>query len=152
MTAVACPLIGHAQTTSGLETCTDASRQCMIASAMSYLDGLIKADGSKVRLARNVRRTETGTKTAIEGDEALRAAIGRERLKGRRNLRFFVEEPKHEVIAFWLAGTSNPQSPSAHIAERIKVDAGLITEIEVFWASDDRAFEASQSGWPDEPE
>lgn len=135
---------------SAAQGCTDASRACLIEVAHTYLTGLELADGSKVRLAPTVRRTQNGAKLVEEGEAALRRSIARERLTGRRNMRLLVDEAKRTVFAFWLTGTSLPDTPSSHVAERIKVENGLITEIEVFWVQDKKSLAEATSGWPDE--
>ena len=73
---IAVPIEGHAIETSDLGNCIDTSRECIVASAMGYFDGLQKADGSKVRLAPNVRRTQNGGKLVEVGADLLRQHIG----------------------------------------------------------------------------
>jgi len=137
----------HAQS-NNLGTCTDASRACLIASAMTYVEGLWKADGKAVRFAPAVRRTHNGGNRPEDGDALIRERIAKERLTGYRNLRLVVDEKKGDVFAFWV--TAGPLPQTAHIAERIRVEKGLITQIEIFVALDNRPADQVQAVWPDE--
>jgi hypothetical protein len=131
--------------------CTDGSRACLIRTATSYLDAIVSHDGSKARLAPDVRRTVNGREK--RGEAALRDSIGQEPpMAGYDNLRWVVDEQTGRVAAFALLrvtaqrGTGQPQT--VHLAERITVKDGLITEIEALYWNEDGL--ARGSGWPDE--
>lgn len=133
--------------------CTDDSRACMIAAATTYLEGIVHHDGSKVLFAPNVRRTELGHDTG-QGEATLRAALLKmPPMLGYRNTRFVVDEARHQLVYFTLlrmeSGQGKPGTPvTVHLAERFKVEHGLITEIEaIFWNQSGTA--DGDSGWPD---
>ena len=131
-----------------MTACTEATRACLTASAMTYIEGLQKGDGAGVRFAPHVRRTHNGGNKPEQGAEVLRARVSQERLTGHRNLRLTVDEKKGDVFAFWVTGGPMPQT--AHIAERVRVAKGLITEIEVFVVLDQRPAAEAAPVWPDE--
>ena len=164
--ALAAIPIGTAQAQQVKPSCTDDSRDCMIAAATAYLDSIIAHDASKVPFAPNIRRTEQGHVTA-EGETQIRALQKMQPdMTGRSNTRFFVDEPDHQVIAYTLlkvTGTKADPSrktftdnappdqskPSTvHLAERFKVEKGLITEIEAIFRIETGTADGS-SGWPD---
>jgi hypothetical protein len=147
-------------------SCTDDSRACMIAAATAYLDSIIAHDASKVPFAPDIRRTEQGRVTA-EGEAQIRQLQTMQPdMAGRANTRFVVDERRHEVVAFTLlrvTGTKTDPSrktftdgvppaqakPSTvHLAERFKVEKGLITEIEAIFDIQTGTMDAL-SGWPD---
>jgi hypothetical protein len=137
--------------------CSDESRVCMTAAATSYLEGIVHHDGSKVLFAPDVRRTEQGHDTG-RGEATLRAALLKmPPMLGYRNTRFVVDEKNHQLVYFTLlrldnaAAIGKPGTPvTVHLAERFKVEHGLITEIEaIFWSQTGTA--DGESGWPDSP-
>jgi len=129
--------------------CIGARRDCLIAVANTYLDSLLKADGAAVKCTPTIRRTLNGTKL-YEGEAALRKGVSSERLAYRRNYRLYVDEAKGEVMALWLTSANPPAEPStAHVIERLKIEKGLISEIEVFYPLEQGTREGT-SGWPDE--
>jgi hypothetical protein len=70
---------------------------------------------------------------------------------GIRGVRWFVEKPSHEAIAFYLLDFGNTIPPTAaagtvHLTERFKVENGLITEIEGIFDASTTPNEGS--GWP----
>ena len=81
------------------------------------------------------------------------------------NTRFFVDEKQHEVVYFTLLrisaaddSTATGRSPrlstkpmTIHLAERIKVEHGLITEIEAIYVPEIGTSDG-QSGWPLAPD
>ncbi len=158
------PTTAHAQQVQ--PSCTDNSRACMIAAATAYLDSIVAHDASKVPFAPNIRRTEQGRVTA-EGEAQIRELQKMQPdMAGRTNTRFFVDEPKHEVIAYTLlkvTGTkadasrktftdhspANRRKPSTvHLAERFRVEKGLITEIEAIFETQVGTMNGT-SGWAD---
>ncbi|MBY0509972.1 MAG: hypothetical protein K2P94_07440 [Rhodospirillaceae bacterium] len=138
---------GWAMPTQAAETCTDNGRACQITTAMTYVESLWAANGQTARLAPNVRRTHNGGKRPEEGAELIRTQIAKERLNNYRNVRLTVDEKKGDVFVFWI--TRGPQPQTAHIAERIRVKDGWITEIEAFFWLDERPADQVTSVWPD---
>ena len=124
-------------------TCIDDGRACMITAATSYLEALIHHDGSKVLFAPNVIRTEQGH-DAGKGEAVLRARLDKEPpMDCYGDLRFVVDTEKHQVVYYTLlrlamradqvpAGTP-PGAVTVHLAERFKIEHGLITEIEAIF-------------------
>ena len=144
--------------------CTDDSRRCMIVAATSYLDGLVHHDGSKVLFAPDIVRTEQGHDTG-KGEAILRAGLDKEPpMLGYSNTRFVVDERHHQLVYFTLLGLSIDATPRAnlppgssppgpvtvHLAERFKIEHGLITEIEAIFHNQAGTSEGI-SGWPDSP-
>ena len=139
-------ICAHAQQVKA--SCTHDSRECMIAAAQSYLEGIVHHDGSRVLFAPDVRRTEQGHDTG-QGEETLRAALGRmPPMLGYADTRFFVDERSKQVIYFTLlrleigkpqpmlseGGKQSQAGPvTVHLAERFRVEHGLIKEIEAIF-------------------
>jgi len=129
--------------------CGDPVRACLYDVANSYLDALVAADGSDVKFAPNVRRTQNGGRVQ-EGEDELRASVSRERLAFRRNFRLFADEEAGQVMALWVTGHDLPDAKfTAHVIERLRIEDGLISEIGVFYPRDMGTLEGV-SGWPDE--
>jgi hypothetical protein len=137
--------------------CTDDSRQCMITAATSYLEGLVHHDGSKVLLAPNVIRGEQG-RMNIRDEASLRKSLDHEpAMVGYSNLRFVVDTETHQLVYYALLGLSmradqvpagTPPGPvTVHLAERFKVEHGLITEIEALFYNQPGTADGV-SGWP----
>jgi hypothetical protein len=149
----------------------------MITAAKSYLDGIVHHDGSRVLFAPNVRRTTIGYSHgqvkadriggAITGEKALRNSIGKEvDMLPHRNTRFFVDEKNKTVIAYTLLPVlatnadskrpshrrpdvgDGPQPMTIHLAERYKIEKGLITEVEGIFYQEFGTLDGI-SGWPD---
>jgi len=144
--------------------CNDDSRACMITAAQSYLDGVVHHDGSRVLFAPDVRRTEQGRDTG-QGEETLRAALGRmPAMLGYTNTRFFVDEPAKQVVYYTLlrlefgrpramlseGGKFSESGPvTVHLAERFRVERGLIKEIEAIFYNQVGTSDGV-SGWNDQ--
>jgi 3'(2'), 5'-bisphosphate nucleotidase len=144
-------------------SCTDDSRACMIAAAKAYLDAIVTHDASKVPFAPNVRRTEGGRVTG-EGEANIRENTkSQPDMAGHANTRYVVDEQTKNVVAFTLlripgtkadpnrktmADRLPPQPSTVHLAERFKVEKGLITEIEAIFFVRNGAMDGA-SGWPD---
>jgi hypothetical protein len=155
-------LSGTAHAQQVTPSCTDDSRHCMILAATSYLDGLVHHDGSKVLFAPDIVRTEQGREQG-KGEATLRARLDKEPpILGYANTRFTVDEKTHQVVYFTLlrlaADESQPTPPpgvkplppvTVHLAERFKVEHGLIEEIEALYYTQAGTSEGT-SGWPDE--
>jgi hypothetical protein len=123
--------------------CTDDSRQCMIAAATSYLEGLVHHDGSKVLLAPGVIRSEQGH-VNVRDEATLRKSLDREpAMQGYDDLRFVVDTESHQLVYYTLLRLAMradqappgiaPGPVTVHLAERFKVEHGLITEIEALF-------------------
>lgn len=133
--------------------CMDNSRACLIGAAKSYLDNIVKADGSKTLLAPNVRRTVNGQ--IIDGEAALRADMNHEPPIARHyNTRYFVDREAATVIAYTLMSVppgeaAGPRGNTSHLAERYTMRDGLITEIEGLFYLEDGNLNGI-SNWPDD--
>jgi hypothetical protein len=161
LTTFALMFLAAAQAGPVAGACTDDSRECMIAAAASYLEGIVHHDGSRVPFAPEVIRTEQGKITG-RGATELRSSQAKELdSMSYSNTRFFVDEKQHNVFYFTLLRISAADSLTApgreprpstkpmtiHLAERIKVEHGLITEIEAIYSSEIGTSDG-QSGWP----
>ena len=154
---------GQAVAQSAKPICTEDSRACMIATATTYLDALVAHDASKVPFAPDAKRTEQGRITALV-EEALRESTKLQPdMSEHANTRFFVDEETNNVIAFTLLripGTKREANRktysddleikvcTVHLAERFKVEAGLITEIEALFTIE-QGTDQGISNWPD---
>ena len=144
-------------------SCTDASRTCMITAATAYLDAIVTHDASKVPFAPDVKRTEGGHITG-RGESSIRENTkGQPDMVGHANTRFIVDEKSHNVVAYTLlripgtkadpnrktmADKLPPQPSTVHLAERFKIEAGLITEIEAIFSIEGGTMDGT-SNWPD---
>jgi hypothetical protein len=134
----------------------------MIVAATSYLEGLVDHDGSKVLFAPDIGRTEQGIERG-RGEAVLRAALDQEPpMLGYGNTRFVTDLDTHQVVYFTLLRLATDESQPApppgakplppvtvHLAERFKVEHGLIKEIEAIYYSQAGTSEG-MSGWPGE--
>jgi hypothetical protein len=164
--ALACCVLqtfGSAQAQAVKPQCTDDSGKCMIAAATSYLEGVVHHDGAEVLFAPDAVRTEQGRNTG-KGEAVLRAALLKmPPMLGYRNTRFVVDEPNHQLVYFTLLrldneesrpmpsqpGQSSPTGPvTVHLAERFRIEHGLITEIEAIFRNEEGTADGN-SGWPD---
>lgn len=143
--------------------CRDGSRACLIQTAATYVAALASSDASKVPLAPNVRVTKLA-KPVSQGEAQVRAYLSREAPStGYRNARYVVDEATGEVAAFFLLGVElkEPRASAAepdklnppgqmtiHLAERFRIEHGLITEIEAIYFSQPGT-SSGDSGWPD---
>jgi hypothetical protein len=146
--------------------CTDDSRDCMISAAKAYLDSIVTHDASKVPAAPAIKRTEQGRVTAT-GEQNLRESQKLQPdMDGHKNTRFFVDEKTHNVIAYTLLRVtgqnadpnrktfvsgrpaSEAKPSTVHLAERFKVEKGLVTEIEAIFTIETGSMDGT-SNWPD---
>jgi hypothetical protein len=122
-------------------------RDEVVALASAYLDALVRHDGSSVPLAPLAWRVENGRNTGDSGAEIARAldADIMQVVTGVRELVWCVEDDT--AIVFYtldvdpsrLPGASDPgaggeaatATSARRLAERFRVHAGLLTEIEV---------------------
>ena len=151
--------------------CTDNSRGCLEAAARSYIDGLVRHSGADVRLAPIVRRTENALTNARGADEVRESFVRTTMVEGAKDVRFYVDVAKGEVIAFFLldvdlkategggqsstragkteyevAVTKPAGTYTVHEAERFRIRNGLIEEIEIIAHVEDG--KGLGSGWP----
>ena len=143
--------------------CIDATRACLIRTAATYVAALASSDPSKVPLAPDVRVTKLA-KPVSQGEAQVRAYLAREAPStGYRNARYVADEATGQVAAFFLLGVDLKESRASaaepekinppgqmtiHLAERFKIERGLITEIEAIYFSQPGT-SAGESGWPD---
>ncbi len=108
-------------------------RDAVIAAAEQYLfHGLVEHDPDKVPLAPNAIRTEQGHNTGTSGEaiaKSLRSDIMNV-IQGIRNVRWIVEGD--QAVAWYDLDTTRTETPVL-IAERFRVENGLITEIEALF-------------------
>ncbi|MEO5641571.1 MAG: hypothetical protein ABIQ98_07385 [Sphingomicrobium sp.] len=166
--ATALSIAGSAQ---AKPPCTPATRQCLEAIARSYINGLVTHDGSRIPLAKNVRRTENAL-TNARGPHEVRESFARTTMvEGTKDIRLFTDVAKGEVVAFFLlnvdlkasegggesstkaggteykvAVTKPAGTYTVHEAERFHIVRGQITEIEIIAHVEDG--KGLGSGWP----
>lgn len=143
--------------------CTENTRACMIVTAKTYLDALVAHDASKVPFAPDVRRTEQGRVTGVGEDELRASTKLQPDMTEHDNTRFFVDKETGNVIAYTLLripGTkADPnrktysdglevKTSTVHLAERFKIENGLITEIEALFTIESGTADGV-SNWPD---
>jgi hypothetical protein len=136
--------------------CTDSSRACLVGAAKSYLDNIVKHDGSKTLFAPNVRRTVQAH--ALESEAKLRDNLNHEpAIDGHHNTRYFVDRQQATVIAYTTMPVPPRDATSAagatkgnttHLAERYTMVNGLITEVEGIFYTEEGTMTGT-SGWPD---
>jgi hypothetical protein len=146
----------------------------MISAATTYLDALVSHDGTHVRLKPDVLapdgvtvlipgaiRTEQGifrTTGSANIIKSVSLPTSDESIIDKRDVRWFVDKPNHEAVAFYILDVGAPPNPllpfvrpttalaTVHLSERFKVDNGLITQIEAIFTVGTTANEGS--GWP----
>jgi hypothetical protein len=151
--------------------CTAQTRACLEAVARSYIDGLVSHDGSKIPLAANVRRTENALTNARGADEVRESFARTTMVEGAKDVRLFTDVARGQVIAFFLldvdlkpetgggsgstkagdteykvAVTKPAGTYTVHEAERFRIVAGKITEIEIIAHVEDG--KGQGGGWP----
>jgi hypothetical protein len=117
--------------------CSDRTSACLKAVAMSYIDALASDDpamAGKVRAARHVQKWENGVHNAV-GRTALVAGIKNTQplLARIRDIRLFVTRSRRDVFAMFLADGGVGSQPlfTSHVIERIGIQRGLITQLEI---------------------
>ncbi len=138
----------------------------MISAATTYLDALVSHDASHIRLAPDVVRTEEGHNTGT-GAAAIKASVSiptpDESIIDKRNVRWFVDKPDHEAVAFYILDVGAEPNPptflpfvrptvatgTVHLSERFKVENGLITQIEAIFTVSTTPCEGD--GWSPNP-
>jgi len=133
--------------------CTDDSRDCMLKAAASYYDAMRNHDGTRAWLAPDVRRTLQAGVPQGNGEDPL--CVGEKQVRDSLNIappqthldeRFWVDERQHAVFALILLSLKE-RPTSIHVAERFKVEKGLITEIEALFFMDGKTGNGT-TGWP----
>lgn len=120
--------------------CNNATRECLITIASSYLKALTSHDPSNVPFADNVQRWENGVNTASGAEnirEGLRNDSGYKLIQGLREIHWLVDG--NQVIAYYLIDTALPYAQfhfgTTHITERFQIDKGKITQIEAIFCT-----------------
>jgi hypothetical protein len=126
--------------------CANNGRACLIETAMSYVEALHKADPALARLAPDAVRYRHNDRVRQTADE-IRASIARETMTGPRQVRSWADEAQRQVFIFWTLGVQQDPALTSQVAVRVKVDKGLIREIEAFIVRDGRPLDDA-IGWP----
>lgn len=153
------PLSPHAQQVQPL--CTDNSRACLVATATTYIEALTRHDAVTVPFAPDVRRTEQNRESATSEHFIRQHTITQPDMEGHVGDRFFVDLDTRNVVVFTrlrVPGKANPRRPPApapppttvHLAERFKVEHGLIREIEAIFVRQEGTMDGP-TNWPATP-
>lgn len=115
--------------------CKDNSRRCLLATAMTYLDGLSRHDSSAIAFTPNVRATEQN-KVVVTNADKFRAEIdGSTAITGARNIRLMADPATGSVAAFYvldIAGEGGKPAYSVWRGQRFRIVAGRVSEVEVY--------------------
>lgn len=167
--SLACPAV--AASPAAKPGCTAKTRACLEAVARSYIDGLVSHKGDAIPLADNVRRTENALTNAKGPHEVRESFVRTTMVEAAKDVRFFTDVEKGEVVAFFrldidlkqgegagdgatkagdteyqVAVTKPAGTYTVHEAERFKIVNGKITEIEIIAHVEDG--KGLGSGWP----
>lgn len=149
--------------------CQVKSAACLESVARSYIDALVSHDGSKIPLTADVRRTEQGLTNAKGEHEVRESFVRTNMVESTTDVRLYTDLAKGEVIAFFLlnvdlkekdatattkagdtdykvAVTKPAGTYTVHEAERFRIVAGKISEIEIVAHVEDG--KGLGSGWP----
>lgn len=129
-------LIGDDAFRANCVTVEDEAELKVVEPACAYLASIVSHDGSKVPLAADAWRIEQGVNTGTSGPE-IQESMSNDYfttyVEGLRDIRWFVSSD--EAIAYYVLDIQEaPGIESTMLAERFKVEDGLITEIEVVFA------------------
>jgi hypothetical protein len=127
--------------------------------AMTYIDGLMSADDSKVQLRPDVKRAHlmvlSGAPLAwqmTEGAETVRADIRRERLNACNNLRITVDVERSAVVILWESAMDMDGARAITIMDRFVIADGMIAEIEIISIPQGAPFaRVPYAGWDEVP-
>src|SRR4051794_7043206 len=108
-----------------------ADRDELIAIAQTYLDGILKCDGSAVALWPDCWRIEQGRNSGRNADEIRAALKTMSYVRGMRDVRWFVDQGGEHVFAWYMVDV---EGVTSFIAERFRIVDSLIREIEVVFA------------------
>jgi hypothetical protein len=166
---VAPPRPGFAADSTPAPPCVAHTAACLQKIANLYLEALLSHDGSKLPLGPDVRRTENAL-TNARGPFEVRESFARTMMvEGVRDVRFYVDAPKGEVVVFFrldvdlkaadaesttragnteykVAVTVPEGTYTVHEVERFRIVHGLITEIEI--VAHVEKGKGAGSGWP----
>ncbi|MCB0977339.1 MAG: hypothetical protein KDB02_07740 [Acidimicrobiales bacterium] len=109
----------------------------VVVPACAYLASIKSHDGSKIPLADDAWRIEQGVNTGTTGAEIKQAMANDyfvNYVEDLRDVRWFVNSDDEAIAYYVLDIKAVPGIKSTMLAERFKVDDGLITEIEVVFA------------------
>lgn len=129
-------LIGDDAFRANCVTVEDEAELKVVEPACAYLASIVSHDGSKVPVADDAWRIEQGVNTGTSGPE-IQESMSNDYfttyVEGLRDIRWFVSGD--EAIAYYVLDIQEaPGIESTMLAERFKVEDGLITEIEVVFA------------------
>ncbi len=129
-------LIGNDEFRAQCVNVEDEAARSVVEPACAYLASILSHDGSKVPVAADAWRIEQGVNTGTSGPE-IQESMSNDYfttyVEGLRDIRWFVSGD--EAIAFYVLDIREaPGIESTMLAERFKVEDGLITEIEVVFA------------------
>lgn len=108
----------------------------VIEPACAYLVSLITHDGSKIPIAPDAWRLEQGVNTGTSG-QVIQEDMSKQYfdyIKGLRDIRWFVSGDDEAIAYYVLDIQDAPGIKATMVAERFKVEDGLITEIEAVFA------------------
>lgn len=129
-------LIGDDEFRARCVTVEDDEELKVVEPACAYLASILSHDGSKVPVADDAWRIEQGVNTGMSGPEIQQSMSNdyfTTYVEGLRDIRWFVSGD--EAIAYYVLDIQEaPGIESTMLAERFKVEDGLITEIEVVFA------------------
>ncbi len=115
--------------------CVDASRACLLRTAMLYLDGLSRHDASAIPFSPDVRATEQNN-VVVTTEAKFRAEIDSSTaITGARNLRLMIDPARQSVAAFYvldIAGENSKPPYSVWRGQRFRIVKGYVTEVEVY--------------------
>jgi hypothetical protein len=129
--------------------CTKATRQCYAATARAYFDAVLAGQADKAPFADNVRVTEQNHLIATKRADFLKEFKSTGATKRLRNMRMLVDPARGQVAVMVLADVEMPgQAPfTVRRIQRLKIERGLITEVELIIFSDPQP----DALWPDDP-
>ena len=119
--------------------CVEATRACYETTAKAYFDGLLKADGSAVPFASDVRVTEQGRVVVTSRAAFLSEFKASGATREFRNIRMVVDEQAGEAALFLVADVRaiNGEKPyTVRRGQRMKIVKGLIKEVELIYFVD----------------
>jgi hypothetical protein len=108
-----------------------AHRDELIAIATTYLDGILKCDGTAAALAPDCWRIEQGRNSGKNAEEIRAALKTMSYVQGIRDLRWYTDEGGEDIVAWYLLDV---EGVTSFIAERFRIVDALIREIEVVFA------------------
>jgi len=135
---------------------TDTSKRAELeAIAMSYVEGLLSAQGANIPFSPDVVRAHLivtpGKPMAwqmTKGADEIRSNVQREKLTARKNLRTIVDVENSNVVILWESGMEIPYARHITIMDRFVIKDNLITEIEIISIPQGEEFQRTDfPGW-----